>query len=159
MSVHIRVATIEDVTGIQQIAKKSWAKAYENLIPNSVQKKYLNEYYSKEQLCKKLEMTHFFVAETEMGIVGFANLFQSKRENDLSAIYLLPECQRKGVGNALLKTVLDQLQSGDELVVYLEKGNEQAEMFYKKNGFTYLEEFQESIFNHTFNTVKMSITK
>ena len=159
MSVHIRVAKKEDVTAIQQIAKKSWAKAYENLIPNFVQKEYLDEYYSMEQLYRKLEMTNFFVAEAEIGIVGFANLFQSKKENDLSAIYLLPECQRKGVGNALLKTVLEQLQEGDELVVYLEKGNEQAETFYRKNGFTYLEEFQESIFNHTFNTVKMSLTK
>lgn len=61
------------------------------------------------------------------------------------------------MGKALLKKVINQLQEGDELVVYLEKGNEQAEMFYKNNGFTFLEEFQETFFNHTFNTVKMSL--
>ena len=157
MSIKIRLATIEDITAIQQIVKQSWAKTYENLIPVSVQKKYLNEFYSTEQLFRKLKSTYFYVVESENEIVGFANLIISKKENDLAAIYLLPDCQHKGMGKALLKKVIEQLESGDELVVYLEKGNEQAERFYKKNGFSFLEEFQETFFNHTFNTVKMSL--
>lgn len=157
LSVNIRLAKIEDITAIQQIAKKSWAKTYENLLPVSVQKAYLNEYYSTEQLYHKLKITFFFVLETDNELVGFANLYRSERENDLSAIYLLPDFQQKGMGKALLKKVINQLQEGDELVVYVEKGNEQAEMFYKNNGFTFLEEFQETFFNHIFNTVKMSL--
>ena len=157
MSVNIRVASIDDIPTIQQIAKASWEKTYENLIPVLVQEAYLNEYYSTKQLYHKLENLFFFVVEIENEIVGFANLFISERENELSAIYLLPDCQQKGMGTVLFKKVINQLEAGDELVVYLEKGNEQAEMFYKKNGFTFVEEFQETLFNHTFNTVKMSL--
>lgn len=80
LSVNISLAKIEDITAIQQIAKKSWAKTYENLLPVSVQEAYLNEYYSTEQLYHKLKITFFFVLETDNELVGFANLYRSERE-------------------------------------------------------------------------------
>ncbi|WP_130859493.1 GNAT family N-acetyltransferase [Gracilibacillus phocaeensis] len=61
------------------------------------------------------------------------------------------------MGSALLNNLFQELQTGDELVVYLEKGNHQAEFFYRKHGFVYVESFNEFLFNHTFKTVKMSI--
>ncbi|WP_373370965.1 GNAT family N-acetyltransferase [Cytobacillus kochii] len=110
-----------------------------------------------DQLYRKLEITAFLVGEIENEVVAFANLHRTKKENDLSAIYVHPEFQSKGLGRALLKEIINKLQSGDELVVYLEKGNHQAESFYRKQGFLHIEEFSESLFEHTFNTVKMSV--
>ncbi|MDM5207638.1 GNAT family N-acetyltransferase [Cytobacillus kochii] len=157
MSIQIRNATEGDFSTIQLVARLSWAEAYRELIPVSVQKKYLQTAYSIDPLRNKLETTAFLVGEWEEKVVSFANLHCSKNENDLSAIYIHPKFQSKGLGSALLNNIKNKLQNGDELVVYLEKGNHQAESFYRKHGFTYIEEFSESFFDHTFKTVKMSV--
>ncbi|WP_040983690.1 GNAT family N-acetyltransferase [Oceanobacillus jeddahense] len=157
MGITVRKATEADFSAIQQVAQIAWEETYKNIIPVSVQEHFLEKAYSIEQLHRKLDMTAFFVGEIENKVVAFANLHQSKKENDLSAIYVHPEFQSKGLGNALLKKIMNELQRGDELVVYLEKGNHQAESFYAKYGFTFIEEFNEVILNHTFQTLKMSV--
>ncbi|MEI4623687.1 GNAT family N-acetyltransferase [Bacillus pfraonensis] len=157
MSISIRKATKADFSAIQQVAQISWKKAYKNLIPVPVQEKYIKTAYSIDQLLHKLETTVFFVGEIENEIIAFANLYRSEKENDLSSIYVHPKFQSKGLGSTLLKKIINELQSGDELVVYLEKGNHQAELFYRKQGFTHVEEFSESFFGYTFKTVKMSV--
>jgi N-acetylglutamate synthase-like GNAT family acetyltransferase len=157
MSICIRKATEADFLAIQRVAQISWEEAYKNLIPVSVQERYIKTAYSIDQLHQKLETTTFYVGEIENEIVAFANLYRSEKENDLSAIYVHPEFQSNGLGSALFKKITNELRSGDELVVYLEKGNHPAESFYLKQGFTRVEEFSESFFDHTFQTVKMSV--
>ncbi|WP_080875308.1 GNAT family N-acetyltransferase [Oceanobacillus timonensis] len=157
MGITIRTAVKADFAAVQQVAQTAWEAAYKDLIPMAVQEQFLAKAYSTDQLHHKLEKTIFFVGEMENEVVAFANLHRSKQENNLSAIYVDPAFQSKGLGSALLKEIKKALQSGDELVVYLEKGNHQAETFYRKHGFTYVKTFSETLLNHTFQTVKMAV--
>ena len=54
---------------------------------------------------KRLSGSFSFVAETEKKIVGFVNFSQVNSEGpvELSAIYLYPNYQVRGIGTALLQ--------------------------------------------------------
>lgn len=79
------------------------------------------------------------VYEEDGSIKGFASLCG----NNLAALFVLPDCQRRGIGTRLMakaKNVRDRLQ----LTVY--KENSKAIEFYKKCGF---EIIKEQIDKHT----------
>ncbi|MFZ4453998.1 GNAT family N-acetyltransferase [Salibacterium aidingense] len=151
----LRKAENKDIPAIQSVAEVSWTKAYENLIPSHVQKKYLDTAYSHAALAEKLASDIFFVGEEIGEVIAFANLHQSEMENDLTALYVHPLYHSQGLGRALLEKVKAECSGEEKLVVYLEQGNNRAEKFYYKMGFREIETFTETLFGHTFQTKKM----
>lgn len=104
MSFIIREMKKEDTKQVQDVAQKSWHSTYDGIIPRNIQENFLKVAYSDEMMEKRLNESLIFVAVMENKIVGFANFttVNNAGQAELSAIYLYPNYQGKGIGTALL---------------------------------------------------------
>ncbi len=154
---NIRKAIISDASEIAKIHIKSWKITYKGLISedfleNLSHKKRKIKW--KERLKEGDETIFTYVAELDSKrIVGFAlgGLEQYKGEikgfkenlyeGELMAIYLLKECQRKGIGRKLFLRIIKHLLENNinSMIVWVLKENTSSE-FYKSLGAEYLGE-------------------
>jgi ribosomal protein S18 acetylase RimI-like enzyme len=78
------------------------------------------------------------VAETDDGIVGFAHFGPNEAEpvGEIYRFFVAPECWGKGVGQALMRRALEQLQAlgFDEAIVWVHADNRRARHFYEAGG-------------------------
>lgn len=132
----IRKMTKEDIKDVQNVARESWRATYEGIIPLAIQNRFLTEAYSDQMMERRLNHSLIFVAEVEGIVVGFANYgrVNLQREAELSAIYILPIYQGRGIGSALLETGITALPNIQSLIVEVEKDNENGKGFYLAKG-------------------------
>ncbi|MFB4211379.1 N-acetyltransferase family protein [Shouchella sp. JSM 1781072] len=154
----IRKAVLNDREDIASLAARSWGFAYETLIPQHVQQTFLEKAYSFAMLEQKLTNSALFLTaySDKKQLLGFAQLTRNEKETELAAIYVDPDALGKGVGTSLFQEIVSNLYPEERLVVYVEEGNRRAEQFYITQGFRHVETFSETMFDHTFHTVKMS---
>ncbi|WP_132746362.1 GNAT family N-acetyltransferase [Scopulibacillus darangshiensis] len=146
-----------DIQHVQQVAKTSWNHTYEGIIPLDIQEGFLKYAYNDEMMQRRLEGSHLFVSEVDKGIVGFAN-FSTVNEDgevELSAIYLYPEYQGKGIGTSLLQEAIKNLEGPKKVFVNVEKENKIGIAFYKSKGFKVVTEFDDNFDGHILKTVRM----
>ncbi|MTT31042.1 GNAT family N-acetyltransferase [Terrilactibacillus sp. BCM23-1] len=153
----MRLAEEKDIKELQKIAERSWHDTYSGIIPEKIQDEFIKRAYSDSFLLKRLKHSFFIVAILEGKIVGFANFSFKNLHKDveLSAIYLLPEFQRKKIGTTLLREGIKQLSPIFHLYVDVEKENKKALSFYQSQGFRKIKEFDAMCFGHRLQTVKM----
>lgn len=149
--------TKEDISQVQDVAKKTWNATYEGIIPTEVQEKFLNAAYSDERMKYRLDNSHLFVAETEEKIIGFANYspVNDKGEAELGAIYIYPEYQDFGIGTALLEKGIHELNGVKRLFLHVEKDNTIGKTFYDAKGFQVVQEFDDNFDGHILKTIQM----
>lgn len=159
MDLNIRPMEEKDIPDVQYVAKKSWNHTYYDIIPEEVQNNFLNSAYSDEMLKKRLEQI-VFVAEDKGKIVGFINLNETNKPNiyDLTAIYLLPAYQGKGIGTKLIKHSIQEVEVFEEIFLEVEKSNINAVNFYKKLGFKIVDEYDDEFDRHVLKTLEMSLS-
>lgn len=157
MCFHIRTLTEDDIEKVQEVVTLSWNKTYEKSIPHVIQMRFLYEAYSKEALIDRMHHSHFFIAEKNKQIVGFANFSSSDQceQVELGALYLHPNFKRQGIGKALFKTGIKRIGNVKRVLVHVEKHNESAQAFYKKIGFTYVKEFEELFYGHPLQSIQL----
>ncbi|MBS4199037.1 GNAT family N-acetyltransferase [Bacillus sp. FJAT-49732] len=157
MDFTIREMQKEDISKIQEIAIISWNDTYRGIIPTEIQEMFLRSAYNDEMLQRRLEHSTIFVSEVDGEIVGFAN-FSTVNEDgktELTAIYLDPEYQGKGIGTALLKKGITTLAGAKEIYINVEKDNSIGLTFYRAKGFEFVSEFSEEFYGYFLNTVRM----
>lgn len=159
MDVKIRQMEKEDIHAVQQVAKISWHDTYRGVIPFDIQERFLTSAYSNESLKRRLLNSFIFIAEVDQQVVGFANFSPIHQDGstELGAIYLLPEYQGQGIGTALLMHGINTL-AAEAVYIYVEKNNQIGRSFYKARGFKKLSEFNDSLFGHEVETIKMCWT-
>ncbi|MEN1935859.1 GNAT family N-acetyltransferase [Paenibacillus sp. 102] len=157
MTYVVREVNVQDIAAVQEVAKEAWHDTYKGIIPQEVQKNFLEQAYSNEMMERRLEHSHLFVAEVDDRVVGFANLSPVKHQNEaeLGAIYLLPEHQGKGVGTALLQRGITILDGVKKIYICVEAANEKGKRFYKAKGFAALEQFEEDFEGYNLQTIRM----
>ncbi|MBA2494230.1 MAG: GNAT family N-acetyltransferase, partial [Acidobacteria bacterium] len=105
-----RRANVKDALAVAKVHVESWHKSFAGIVPQEFLDNLTVE--KREQAFRQRfgeENYKMFVAETANdGIVGFADFGKSREkdfafEAELYAIYLLPEFQRKGIGENLFK--------------------------------------------------------
>jgi ribosomal protein S18 acetylase RimI-like enzyme len=74
------------------------------------------------------------VARSGKRIVGFS-VGVKEDENELKAIYVLPEYHGRGVGKLLIEPAMKWLGNEKDVVVWVFSHNNQAIRFYEKHGF------------------------
>lgn len=120
-----REARIDDIPQIQ-------------IVRNSVKENVLsNPALVSDDDCKEFitERGKGWICETDNKIVGFAIV--DLKENNIWALFILPEYEQKGIGKQLHTIMLDWYFEQTQQTVWLGTSpNTRAELFYRKNDWT-----------------------
>ncbi|WML57692.1 GNAT family N-acetyltransferase [Neobacillus sp. PS2-9] len=138
---NIRKAVMSDAKGIAKVHVDSWRTTYANIIAEDFLKQL--SYESREQLwISAIPNGGVYVAENDEGtIVGFSSGGNERSgeypgfSGELYAIYILKEYQGRGLGKALVKPIIKELQDqqiNSMLVCVLEDNN--SRLFYEALG-------------------------
>src|SRR5262245_60778193 len=136
----IRRAAETDLSKVETFARTTWPVAYAGIIPDVVQRRLLDRWYSPESLRSTLaaQGSSFFVAESRGEVVGFAQFARRSAESvELTRIYVLPDRQRSGIGRQLLDAGLKECAAEGlrHLTVEVERDNGPGRRFYERVGF------------------------
>lgn len=133
----IRPATVDDIEGIQRVARRSWDAAYEGVLEQATIDDLLGEGYSTDVLeaWTDAETAELLVAVDDEGeIVGYASATVDDDEPvaDLN-VYVHPDHWRRGVGSDLLAAMAERLADRDVERVrdYVLAHNEPGNSFYE----------------------------
>lgn len=141
MVTDIRSATPADIPHIRAVALKVWPVAYSRILSSHQLEYMLDLMYSPQALMQQLtEQDHLFHLAIRAGaVIGFAGFQPGYRPGTtrLHKLYVLPEAQGSGVGDALLRGVLGAARSqGDGMVELNVNRFNPALRWYAKRGFT-----------------------
>lgn len=117
--------------------------------------------YSDEMMERRLNGSFIFVTEMENKVVGFANftpVVNNQVQSELSAIYLYPNSQGKGIGTELLEKGIEELENVKEIYIDLEKENNIGITFYEAKRFKTIKEYDDNFDGHILKTVQMCLT-
>ena len=118
-----RKATIEDIPQIQIVRNSVKENQLSN--PNLIPDELVEEFITKRG--------KGFVCEIDDKIVGFSII--DFVENNVWALFLLPEYEGKGNGKKLHQLMLDEYFSKTQKTIWFStETNSRAELFYKKQG-------------------------
>jgi sugar lactone lactonase YvrE/ribosomal protein S18 acetylase RimI-like enzyme len=136
----IRRAEVMDLSTVESVARATWPVAYADIIPDEVQRRLLDRWYSRESLSHALAApgSSFFVAESSGEVIGFAQFVRRSPESvELTRIYVLPDRQRRGIGMRLLDAGLTEFAAEGlkHLTVEVERDNRSGRRFYERAGF------------------------
>lgn len=134
MDYQIREARLDDVEVIAAIHVASWRSTYRGIVSDET----LNALSVQERaamwrngLKKDPRPEFLLVAESDAGhLAGFASAGPERSghpdyKGELFAIYLLEDCQRSGIGRALVKAVMRRLDQQDiqSMIMWMLKAN------------------------------------
>src|SRR5574344_2645017 len=133
-------ASVKNIPLIQYLAKISFTAAYKEILSMEQLTWMLNWMYSTESLTFQMEHDHtFFIMYCNNLPCGYISIErQEKKLFHLQKIYLLPDAQGKGLGEALIKRGLEFIRSFElkncRVELNVNRKNKAVE-FYKKMGF------------------------
>jgi GNAT superfamily N-acetyltransferase len=126
----IRDCTASDFDQMYGIVNSA-AKAYQGVIPAD---RYHEPYMPLEELRREMKRMTFFGWEGRKGLVGVMGLEPVKEVSLVRHAYVLPECQKHGIGSKLLQHAKD-IFAGRRLFVGTWADAYWAVDFYMKHGF------------------------
>ena len=137
----IRSATVADASGIASVQVQSWRTTYAGIVPEAFLTGIELEAWTEAWIARLSAGTLLlFVAEDAAGIFGFVcggalREAVGDYDGELYAIYLLEDRQRRGVGRALTRTLVDHLKTTGykSMLVWVLERN-QALAFYRALG-------------------------
>ena len=135
----------DDVREIQDVFYKTWLATYPNeeagVTVADIEEKFKDR-FSPENIEKRIKNITdvsanklFLIAKDENDIVGVCLLRKEESYDELGAIYVLPDCQRKGIGKMFWKRAAEFFGGEKDIIVHVAVYNEKAINFYKKIGF------------------------
>lgn len=82
-------------------------------------------------------LAHYYVVEESGKIIAYGGMWNVVGESHITNIAVLPECRGKGIGNILVKNMIDAAISMENVSMTLEVrvSNESAIKLYEKHGF------------------------
>ena len=145
-------ATSKDIKTIQRIVKISWPNTYGKILSESQITFMLDLFYSDEMLNSNLDNGHHFLLANEgstcLGFASYEHHYQNKNQTRLHKIYLIPQSQKKGVGQLIIQTIENKAKANNDLSISLNVNRfNLAYLFYQKNGFQIIGEEDLAIGN------------
>lgn len=145
MEIKIEDARSEHVEGIQEVFYRTWLSTYPNeefrITVSDIEDRFKDR-NSPERLERRREdIVHlgesrkFLVALDGGRVVGVARALRGETENRLSAIYVLPEYQGRGIGTRLWSAIREVFDPSKDILVGVATYNQHAIDFYTKLGF------------------------
>jgi len=140
-TITIEPARRDELPEIQRLAGVIWRGHYPGIITNAQIEYMLERGYSLPALQRLADTPgyRFDLLKVDGTPVGFASYFPAAEPATmkLDRIYLLPECQGKGLGRRLIDHVAEAAQAAGfaKLILTVNKGNAKAIAFYGRVGF------------------------
>ncbi|WP_256685288.1 GNAT family N-acetyltransferase [Halococcus qingdaonensis] len=152
MAPTVRAATVDDIPGIQRVARRGWRETYAFLSEGAVET-ILDDWYAADELEGPITASEnvYLVAEAD-GIAGYASAAPTANEEaQLYAIYVDPDRWNDGLGTALLDAVRDRLSDlgSRRLRVEVLAENAVGVSFYESRGFERISEREREIGSQT----------
>lgn len=148
----IREAVPGDAAEIRAVAAAGWRATYGDILSTETIDAALAEWYDEAGLREQLtdEAVGYFVAEAER-VVGYCSGSGADGTGYLGALYVDPECQRSGVGTALLGRFerWARERGCPELRIRVIADNDGGRRFYETRGYRVRERGEEELFGET----------
>lgn len=143
-----RDASAEDAGLISHIYATSWRKTYRGLIAEDYLRRLPDDYWVPSVRAWLASGHLYGLMVCEDGRPVGCALYGRGRDGrfgdwgEIVSLYILPDAMRRGIGSALLKETLRLLREDGYTRCYLWaiEGNQMADAFYRKHGFTRTEE-------------------
>jgi L-amino acid N-acyltransferase YncA len=144
MKTTIRSATKNDAHQIAYVHIVSWQATYRGLIPDNILDN-LSLNQREQEWQERLQIgVRVWIIEQDQQTIGFARLCPSRDKNndpqnvvEISAIYLLPDYWRQGLGHQLCDRLFDESikMNFKEMTTWVLESNLPARRFYEAVGF------------------------
>ncbi len=141
----IDVAQPDDVEALYDLVCKTWLATYPNeeigITKEDIESRFTETMTpqwiaeQKENLSHESSDEIVVIAKLNGRVVGMCSVVTSGDINEISALYVLPEYQKKGVGNQLLEKIHTFLDPEKETQIQVASYNIAAVDFYTSHGF------------------------
>jgi diamine N-acetyltransferase len=150
----IRLANVEDLTTVEQLAREIWPVTYAGIVPPDHLAYMLNLFYNNAALRDQmLNQQHtFLMVESAGKPVAFASYSTiTPGVSKLQKIYVHPDTQGLGIGKLLIEYIVSDLRSRSfhTLLLNVNRYNK-ARFFYEKLGFVIIKEEDVDVGNGVF---------
>ena len=145
LKIKISEASPEDVKEIAQVFYTTWLVTYPNeefgITVDDVHDKYKDSFKEESLENRRVSILNpkegsiFLVAKDGGKVVGVCRATVHTDKNELQAMYVLPECQGRGIGKLLWQYIHKIFDTKKDSVVNVVTYNTNAIEFYKKLGF------------------------
>lgn len=131
-----------NIKDIQAMSNVAWPAAFKDILSPEQIEYMMSWMYSDESLCEQMEVKghRYFLAKQNGNFLGYMSIefnCGDTGKTKIHKIYILTGQQGKGIGKKLIETALKEAkkQANSALYLNVNKYNENAIGFYKKNGF------------------------
>lgn len=152
-------AGIDDIWIIQSLAERIWEKTYKTIITADQISYMMEMMYSTSSLEKQMneEGQYYLLAKDGDEYIGYLSYEMNYDEEPfikIQKIYVLSSAQGKGIGTLLIDEVLKTAKANkaDRIKLNVNRDNNRAINFYKRNGFNIEKEEDNDIGNGFFMT-------
>lgn len=143
MSVEIKNATTNDSEILSKIHALSWKTAYKGIIPqeylDELKEDYWENAFQNWIANNMLTVKLLYENELPIGCIAYGKARDEKFSywGEIISIYILPDFWRKGYGQKLLETALNDMKNKgfQNCYLWVLRDNIRAREFYEKYGF------------------------
>jgi ribosomal protein S18 acetylase RimI-like enzyme len=158
----LRAASVADAPAIARVHQESWRTTYSGILPRDVIEQLAgrrSEANWRSRLAAAQGMEAVWIAEEGERMLGFAACGSARHrleglEAEIYALYVLQDCQRRGVGRALVRACARHFVRHAHFGFYLWvlKAN-RARLFYDALGGAAVAEKSERLGLHSFSEI------
>lgn len=135
----VRTASKRDLPAVRDLLVETWHATYDEIYGAERVAEITGEWHSHAALEARLDvpMSEFLVADDgkTIGAMAFADAVDDKSTVMLRQLYVLPECQGRGIGGMLLDEVEGCFPEAARIRLEVEEANAKAVAFYIAQGF------------------------
>ncbi len=143
--IKIQIACPDDARGMQEVYYRTWLATYPNeqvgVTIDDIESKYADRFSDEKLLKRRGQLANpapghtFLVAKDGDAVVGLCYFIKTAEQNQLQAIYILPEYQGQGAGKLFWHEAEKYLDFSRDIIVSVATYNTSAISFYNKLGF------------------------
>ena len=146
LHIMIRPATLDDIGQVRNLLVATWHDTYDSLLGVERVTETTNQWHALDVLAAQAARpnTSFLVASRNGESVGHA--FALEQDGDvllLSRLYVLPNRQRQGIGEGLLRAAVRRHPGTKRVQLVVEARNTKALAFYGRRGFVVTGQIEE----------------
>ncbi len=150
-------ATVNDAAAVQKLLRETWKDTYGDHLSQETLDEVYKNWQSIEFLTKQIEnpALYFPLAKDGDEFVGLATTYMPEDTIMMFRLYVLPRYQRKGIGELLLKNVIEHFQGAKKIQLHVEVMNAKGQSFYQKQGFREVKREAEKVGSEVLELILM----